>query len=135
MPAVLADVNVEGQFAVLVRIWLSEAWRDVWTGLNYSLETFETLGLPRNASDTSVWQTCQSRQVVLVTANRNRRGPDSLEAAIHTLNTATSLPVITLASPERLNHDRLYAEHVAERLLDYLMTIDNYRGAGRLYVP
>jgi hypothetical protein len=31
--------------------------------------------------------------------------------------------------------DRLYAEKVAERLLDYLMRIDDFRGAGRLYVP
>jgi hypothetical protein len=31
--------------------------------------------------------------------------------------------------------DKAYAERVAERLLDYLMTIENYRGVGRLYVP
>ncbi|HEV3259279.1 MAG TPA: hypothetical protein VG013_20605 [Gemmataceae bacterium] len=135
MPAVLPDVKVEGQVALLVRIWLSEAWRDLWTALNYALETFERMGLPRDAPDTLVGQTCQSRQTVLVTANRNRRGPDSLEDAIRTINTPTSLPVVTLANPERLTHDRAYAERAAERLLDYLLNIENYRGVGRLYVP
>jgi len=135
MPALLADVNVEGLVAVLVRIWLSEAWRDLWTALNCALETFETVGLSRDALDTLVWQTCQSRQTVLVTANRNRRGPDSLEETIRTLNTPTSLPVVTLANPERLTHDKAYAQRAAERLLDYLLNIENYRGVGRLYVP
>jgi hypothetical protein len=31
--------------------------------------------------------------------------------------------------------DRLYAGQVAERLLDYLMRIDEFRGVGRIYVP
>jgi hypothetical protein len=31
--------------------------------------------------------------------------------------------------------DRVYAEKVAESLLDYLLRIDEVRGAGRLYVP
>jgi hypothetical protein len=31
--------------------------------------------------------------------------------------------------------DRIYAEKVTERLLDYLMRIDEVRGTGRIYVP
>ncbi len=31
--------------------------------------------------------------------------------------------------------DRLYAESVAERLLEKLIAIDDFRGAGRIYVP
>ncbi len=30
--------------------------------------------------------------------------------------------------------DRLYAEKVAERLLEKLITIDDFRGAGRIHV-
>ena len=36
---------------------------------------------------------------------------------------------------DRVLRDRAYAEKVAVRLLDYLMRIDEVRGAGRLYVP
>ncbi|HWG45363.1 MAG TPA: hypothetical protein VN688_21550 [Gemmataceae bacterium] len=35
----------------------------------------------------------------------------------------------------RINHSRAYAERVVERLLEYLIDIDNYRGTGRLYLP
>ena len=50
-------------------------------------------------------------------------------------NQPDSLPVVTLADPRRITRDRLYAQTVAERLLDYLMRIDEVRGTGRIYVP
>jgi hypothetical protein len=58
-----------------------------------------------------------------------------LEATIRAENQPSSLPVITIADADRMLHDRLYAEKVAETLLDYLLRIDEVRGAGRLYVP
>jgi hypothetical protein len=58
-----------------------------------------------------------------------------LEAVIQDENRPDSLPVVTLADADRVLKDRLYAEKVAERLLDYLMRIDEVRGVGRLYVP
>ncbi len=67
--------------------------------------------------------------------NRNQRGPDSLEAVIRAENQPDSLPVMTIGDADRVLEDRLYAEKVAERLLDYLMRIDELRGTGRLYVP
>jgi hypothetical protein len=50
-------------------------------------------------------------------------------------NRPDSLPGFTLGNPKRILWDRLYAEEVGVRLLDYLMRIDEVRGAGRLYVP
>ncbi len=50
-------------------------------------------------------------------------------------NTATSLPVFTLANAERVFHSRDYAERVAVKLLEYLLDIDRVRGTGRLYLP
>ena len=44
-------------------------------------------------------------------------------------------PVPTLANDQRVLRDRPYAEAVADRLLEILFDIDNYRGTGRLYVP
>jgi hypothetical protein len=106
----------------------------LWKRLGFTTETFATLGLLENAPDVMVWETCQSHQVVLVTGNRNDDGPDSLEATIRRLNQADSLPVITISKPQEVAH-RSYAERAAERLLDYLMELDKYRGAGRLYIP
>jgi len=93
------------------------------------------LGLQPDASDRDVWEACQCEQVILLTANRNDDGPESLEATIQQHNTPASLPVLTLASEQRVLRDRLYAEAVADRLLELLFDIGSYRGSGRLYVP
>ena len=50
-------------------------------------------------------------------------------------NTPVSLPVFTLAGDQRVLRDRLYAEAVADRLLEFLFDMDSYRGTGRLYLP
>lgn len=82
-----------------------------------------------------MWRKCQSNQLILVTANRNAKGQDSLEATIRQLNTPDSLPVITLANARRLMHGKKYAERAANKLLEYLFDIDVHRGSGRLYIP
>jgi hypothetical protein len=135
MRGLLADINAEGAVTSVRFIWLSATWRDLWVGLGLSVEDFRTLGLPFDAPDQALWRTCQREQLVLITGNRNKRGPNSLEAVIERDNQSDSLPVITIANTNRVLRDRLYAEKVAEQLLDYLMRIDEVRGAGRLYVP
>jgi hypothetical protein len=42
---------------------------------------------------------------------------------------------VTIANANRLLRDSLYAETAAERLLEKLIAIDDFRGAGRIYVP
>src|SRR5262249_14704691 len=113
----------------------SDTWHDLWNALGLSVETFPTLGLPDDAPDALIWRTCQREQIVLITGNRNKRGPDSLEATIRNENQPDSLPVVTIADPDRVVQDRLYAEKVAERLLEKLIAIDDFRGTGRIYVP
>jgi hypothetical protein len=98
------------------------------------VESFESLGIPTNVSDTDLWLACQSREIILVTANRSDDGPESLEAAVRRYNTETNLPVFTLANPARFSGDRDYAVEVAAQLLEYLLDIDRYRGVGRIYV-
>ena len=71
----------------------------------------------------------------MITGNRNDDGADSLEATIRNENQPDSPPVITFGDADRVLRDRVYAEQVAERLLDYLMRIDEVRGTGRIYVP
>jgi hypothetical protein len=133
--AILADADVRGQVRVLASILNGPTWRELWAQLQLSLLTFRALGLNPNVSDAVLWQVCQQQQVVLITANRNAEGPDSLEATLRAHNTLTSLPVFTLADPRRVLHSREYAERVVESLLEHLLEIDAYRGAGRLYLP
>jgi hypothetical protein len=135
MRGILADINVGKQRRAIMAIWVSDAWRDLWNGLRLVVESFPTLGLSEDSSDAVIWRTCQDRQLVLITANRNKDGPDSLEAVIRAENHADSLPVVTIGNAGRVLKDNLYAEKVAERLLEYLIRIDELRGAGRLYVP
>lgn len=79
LKGILADNDIEGIFTAIVRIWLSAAWHDLWIGLDVQLETFDSLGLPRDASDVLVWQACQEREIILITGNRNAESPESLD--------------------------------------------------------
>jgi hypothetical protein len=135
MRGILADINVGRQRRIILAIWDSDAWRDLWNGLGLSVESFPTVGLSHDSPDTMIWRTCQREQLVLITGNRNDDGPDSLEAVIRDENRPDSLPVFTLANANRILRDRGYAEQVAVRLLDYLTRIDEVRGVGRLYLP
>src|SRR3954454_10614685 len=121
MRGILADINMAGQGDALLFIWTSDAWRDLWSGLGLVMESFPALGLPYDASDAVIWRTCQREGLVLLTGNRNHEGPDSLEATIRNENRPDSLPVFTVANTNRVLQDRLYAEKIAERRLDYLM--------------
>ena len=135
MPTIMADHDVEGQLRLLLNIWLSPSWIDLWTELRCDVESFERLGIGENATDSDVWQLCQEREIVLVTGNRNAEGEDSLEQTMRRLGTPNSLPVLTIGDPNRLMKDRRYAEDVAARLLDYVRDIDELRGTGRLFLP
>jgi len=135
MRGILADIDIEGIMVHLGRIWQSPTWRELWFDLDISIESLESLGLHADSPDAAIWRTCQEQALILITANRNAAGPESLEMVIRAENQPDSLPVITLADARRVLRERPYAEKTAERVLDYLMRIDQVRGAGRLYVP
>jgi len=130
MAGIMADHNLEGHFVVLLRLWPSEAWIALWESLGLEVESFARLGMPYNTSDRELWQRCQQREIVLLTANRHDEGPDSLEATIRDLTTLTSLPVMTIADPELVLTSQDYAERVAIQILEYLMDLDNFRRTG-----
>jgi hypothetical protein len=135
MRGILADNDVQGFVKAIVSIWLSDTWRDLWNDLDLSVLSFSGLGLSRDSSDAVVWRACQREKLVLIAGNRNAERHDSLESVIRAENQPDSLPVVTLANLERLARDRLYVERVAERLLEKLIAMDDFRGAGRIYVP
>jgi hypothetical protein len=135
LPRIMADNDSRGQVAVLLRLLRSEVWGEFWKKLDCPDVDFAKLGLPPTAPDSAVWLACQEQEIILITSNRNHEGPDSLEATIRQYNRADSLPVITISDSRRLMRSKAYAEKAVERLLEYLLDLDNQRGTGRLYIP
>jgi hypothetical protein len=135
MPTILSDHDVELHVEVLLTIWTSPPWADLWQELGFEVETLEGLELPSDMVDSQIWLYCQEHQIVLITGNRNAEGDDSLERASQKLNRPDSLPVLTIADPDRLLRDRNYARDVASQVLEYLFELDRFRGTRRLYVP
>ncbi len=135
MRGILADINVVAHVQILVRICNSDYWRELWADLGLDVEDFPGLGLDDAESDAVIWRQCQQEKLVLITGNRNRHGPGSLQAVIEAENRADSLPVITIADMDRVLRDRTYAELAAESLLGKLIAIDSFCGTGRVYLP
>ncbi len=129
------DVNIQGQGRILSHVLSSETWQGIWGELGLRVWTCTELGLAANTPDDVIWHFCQQRQMALLTGNRNHDGPDSLEATIRAHNTPRSLPVFTLADAEQVKRSRAYADRVVEKLLEYLIDLDDYRGGGRFYLP
>ena len=135
MTAIMADHDCEGQMQVLLRLLAAAEWHALWTALAVRVESFASLGVPPHTPDANLWHLCQTQQIVLITGNRNEEGPTSLEATLQASNTPTSLPVLTLSEPQRVLSSRTYANRVVERLVEYLIDVENLRGTGRLYLP
>jgi hypothetical protein len=84
---ILAEANCEGHLVLLLRLF-QEGWRHaVWEALHLTSVSFADVGLQADASDRGVWEACQRAHVVLLKANRNDAGPESLEATIQQHNT------------------------------------------------
>jgi hypothetical protein len=127
----LIDYDLRGQAALLWGTIASEGWLEL---MPIRFIGFEEVGLLENSSDRLVWQVAQSNQMIILTANRNMKGDDSLEQVIREENNLQSLPVVTIASKERLD-ERSYRERCASRLVEILFDIENYMGVGRVYIP
>ncbi len=112
-----------------------DVWKALWADLGLKVFEFEECGLHHSAADVVIWDYCQREQLVLVTANRNSAGPDSLGAMIATRNPPTCLPALTLANLARIEHDRSYAMEAAMMLLQRMSDIEQLRGIGRLFIP
>ncbi len=128
---VLSDHNLEGQAILLWSTMESEGWLKL---LPIPLLTFADVGLPFESSDRVVWRYAQERNLILLTANRNDDGEDSLGRTIQDENTATSLPVVTIGTADRLE-ESYYRERCAEKLMEIVIYIERYRGVGRVFVP
>ncbi|MBI1832606.1 MAG: hypothetical protein HYR84_14290 [Planctomycetes bacterium] len=135
MITLLADANIQGQVALLAACMQAEPWRDFWDYLELRLQNFADVGLDVADSDADIWHRCQEQGILLITNNRNDDGPNSLESTIRARNTPASLPVFTIADVRRVVSDAQYRHSVIDRLLRYLLELENIRGAGRLFLP
>lgn len=135
MKGILADNNVIGQVAYLAQLMQTHGWEDFWNDLGLTLVRFKDVGLQVQSSDLEIWHLCQAEELILITDNRNDDAPDSLNAAIRQFNTTDSLPVFTIADLDKFGASREYEERVVSALYDYLLRIDDVRGAGRLFLP
>jgi hypothetical protein len=127
----LADHNVEGQAKLIFGALNAGGWLEL---LPLRLLTLAEAGLPEDSTDLYIWQVCQQRQMILLTANRSMHEPDSLEAVLRTKVTSQSLPVVTIADPQRVG-EPAYLKRCVLRLVEIALDLDSYRGAGRLYIP
>jgi len=67
----MADHDIEGQMQVLLRLLTSAEWHTLWAELAVRVASFSSLGVPTNTPDASLWQLCQTQQIILITGNRN----------------------------------------------------------------
>ena len=135
MPGLLADVNIEGVLKRLIDVCKSPAWQVFWAYCDTDVVGFEDLGLSKDASDLTIWKTCQSRNVILITANRNEDDEESLGTTIRRLGTLNDLPVLTISDVSRVGSDGMYRERVVAKLIEILLELDRHRGTGRLLLP
>ena len=72
--------------------------------------------------------------MVLMTANRNKDGDESVEQAILEQNQASSYPVVTIGNLDRIA-ERDYLIRCATKLAEVCLEIERFLGTGRLYIP
>ena len=128
---ILVDHNLEGQAVLLWGTLQTSGWLDL---IPMQMVRFADVGLAHNSSDREVWEYAQSNSMLLLTANRNMIGDDSLEEVLRTRNHADALPVITVSNGGRL-FEYHYRELCAERLAEIALYLSNYLGAARLFIP
>ncbi len=128
---VLLDHDLEGQ-----GVFLETGLRE--TGWNQLLEIefvrLRDCGLAENAPDSEVWRYAQERGLLLITNNRNNDDETSLHATIARENTAESLPVITVSDKESLPLVD-YRQKAATAMVEIIFYLENYHGAGRVFIP
>ncbi|MEZ4662238.1 MAG: hypothetical protein R2911_32200 [Caldilineaceae bacterium] len=127
----MIDNNLAGQLDLLAGALFATGWLEL---ISLRLVTFAEMNLPENIDDRSLWRFAQANQMLLLTENRNMKGPNSLEQTIREEGASHSLPVITIGSRDRLMQPD-YRRRCAERLVEIIIDLHLYRGVSRIYIP
>jgi predicted nuclease of predicted toxin-antitoxin system len=128
---ILVDYNLTGYVVLFQGTLAVDGWLDL---LSIRFVTLQEVGLAADTNDRIIWQFAQSNHMLLLTANRNAKGEDSLEQTICEESTSKSLPVITIGNLDRMV-EREYREQCSARLADIVLSIENYLGVSRLFIP
>jgi Domain of unknown function (DUF5615) len=127
----LVDYNLDGYAVVFLGALTKQGWIEF---LSIRFVTFQEAGLSMDSSDRVVWSYAQANQMMILTANRNMKGKDSLEQVMREENTTDSFPVVTIGDLERFDEFR-YREQCVDRLIEIVLDIENFMGVGRLFIP
>jgi predicted nuclease of predicted toxin-antitoxin system len=127
----LVDYNLDGYALVFLGILAKLGWLEL---ISIQFVTFKEAGLSMDSSDRVVWRYAQTNHMMILTANRNMKGEESLEQVIREENIASSFPVVTIGDLSRLDEFD-YREQCVDRLIEIVLDIDNYMGVGRLFIP
>jgi len=128
----LIDYNLQKYAAILLGKIANDGWLDM---IPLSFIFFQDIQLPTDSNDRVVWRLAQQNRVILLTANRNMKGEDSLEQVIREDNTPDSLPVITIGNLDRFSKEASYRSRCADRIIEIVLDIENYMGVGRIFIP
>lgn len=129
---ILVDHNLERHALILSGSINNQGWLDL---LPIRFVTLEEMRLSVESDDRAVWRFAQSNQMILLTANRQMKGQNSLEQVLREENTPSSLPVITLGDAERFLNDFIYREQCVNSFLEIVLYLENYLGVNRIFIP
>ncbi len=128
---ILLDHNLDGHLVFLEAGMKETRWDQV---LTIEFRLLRDFGLPFDYPDQEIWRFAQAQRLLLLTHNRNRTDETSLQATIERENTPDALPVVTISDKDSLLLTD-YRQRVADSLAAIIIDLDNYLGAGRLYIP
>ncbi len=128
---ILVDYNLTGYIVLFRGTLATDGWLDM---LAIRFVTLKEAGLAADTDDRTIWQFAQANQMLLLTANRNAKGENSLERTICEEGNERSLPVLTIGSLDRLI-EREYREQCSARIADVILYVENYLGVSRIYIP
>jgi predicted nuclease of predicted toxin-antitoxin system len=128
---ILVDYNLTGYIVLFQGTLAADGWLEL---LSIRFATLQEVGLAADTNDRMIWRFAQANQMLLLTANRNAKGEDSLEQTIREEGASTSLPVITIGNLDRLVEQK-YREQCSARLADIVFSIENYLGVNRVFIP
>lgn len=121
---ILVDENIDGYADYLSQLLAAPELSDIASLLEIEIVGFAEAGLTTGTPDDRIWEFCQQRRMYLVTDNRNQDDDTSLEATIRTRNKLEWIPVFTISDMGRFRTERVYAQAVAEKLLEYVLDAD-----------
>jgi hypothetical protein len=122
---------MKGLAPLIFEVLNKDGWAEL---LSIEFIYFADLELAVDSKDDTIWRLAQSRGMVLLTDNRNDDDETSLTAVMRQENTLTSLPVVTVGNSKRLVNAE-YRQMAANRLAEILFYLEDYFGAGRLFIP